>query len=191
MNIICFDTEWLYNDHKKDEKFNLNCEYILKTLRDLYGIDYIYRRVLTRDNLKLYMEQFKGKRFKNKYQLIYISSHGWNHSISMEGESKKESTIDLEELAKISPNFFEDRIVHFSSCRTMKNTAAVCKFKEETKALLISGYKNSVDAMDSLVFDMAYFNALQNYTLQTVAKETSKFQQRYASLIDHLQFCIV
>jgi len=39
MNIICFDTEWLYNNNKKEEKFNLNCEYILKTLRDLYGID--------------------------------------------------------------------------------------------------------------------------------------------------------
>lgn len=191
MNIICFDTEWLYNNHKKEEKFNLNCEYILKTFRDLYGIEYIHRRVLTRDDLKHYMEQFKGKQFKNKYQLIYISSHGWNHSISMEGESKKESSIDLEELAQISPNFFEGRIVHFSSCKTMKNTAAVCKFKEKTKALRISGYKNSVDAMDSLVFDIAYFNALQNFTVQTVAKETSKFQQRYASLIDYLQFCIV
>lgn len=191
MNIICFDTEWLYNNHKKEEKFNLNCEYILKTLRDLYGIEYIHRRVLTRDDLKHYMEQFKGKQFKNKYQLIYISSHGWNHSISMEGESKKESSIDLEELAQISPNFFEGRIVHFSSCKTMKNTAAVCKFKEKTKVLRISGYKNSVDVMDSLVFDMAYFNALQNFTVQTVAKETSKFQQRYASLIDYLQFCIV
>ena len=104
---------------------------------------------------------------------------------------KKESSIDLEELAQISPNFFEGRIVHFSSCKTMKNTAAVCKFKEETNALRISGYKKSVDAMDSLVFDMAYFNALQNFTIQTIAKETSKFQQRYASLIDYLQFCIV
>ena len=60
MNIICFDTEWLYNNHKKDEKFNLNCEYILKTLRDLYGIDYIYRRVLTRDNLKLFTSMFRA-----------------------------------------------------------------------------------------------------------------------------------
>lgn len=191
MNIICFDTEWLYNNHKKDEKFNLNCEPILKTLHDFYGIDYIYEKILTRDILKHYMEQFKGQRFKNKFQIIYFSSHGWNHSISMEGEPKKNSSIDLEELANISPGFFEGRIVHFSSCRTMKNTAAVCKFKAQTKALQISGYKKSVDAMDSLVFDMAYFNALQNYTIQTVAKETCKFQQRYASLIDYLQFCIV
>lgn len=34
MNIICFETEWLYNRHKKENRFNLNCQPILKCLKD-------------------------------------------------------------------------------------------------------------------------------------------------------------
>ena len=75
MNIICFDTEWLYNNHKKDEKFSFNCEPMLKALQDRYGIEYIYRRILTREDLIHYMKQFNGKRSKANFPLIYFSEN--------------------------------------------------------------------------------------------------------------------
>ena len=188
MNIICFDTEWLYNNHKKDERFSFNCKKMLESLQDRYDIKTIYKEVLTCDNLTFYMNKFKGKSFRDKYPIVYFSTHGNKHSISMEGE---EEEIDLDVLANLVPGFFEGRIVHFSSCCTMKDTQAVLNFKKKSGAILVSGYKKHVDAMDSLVFDMGYFNALQLYSIQTVTKETSRFQKHYASLIDYLQFSIV
>ena len=192
MNIICFETEWLYNRHKKENRFNLNCQPILKCLKDFYGCDFIYRNVLTLDDLKYYMDYFNTRSFKPaKYPLIYISTHGWNHSISLEGQNPKDPIIDLKQLSQITPGFFEDRIVHFSSCKTLLNTDAAQQFKDETGALLVSGYQKSVDAMRSVILDMAYFDALQNYSVSTIVKETSRFQQRYASLMKDLKFIFV
>ena len=191
MNIICFETEWLYNRHKKENRFNLNCQPILHCLKQYYGCDYIYRNVLRIDDLKYYMDYFNTKSFKKKYPLIYISTHGWNHSISLEGEDPKDPLVDLHELAQLSRGFFEDRLVHFSSCKTLQNVNAAYCFKEESGAVLVSGYQKSVDAMRSVILDMAYFDALQNYSASTLVKETSLFQRRYGSLMKDLKLIFV
>lgn len=191
-DIICFDTEWRYNHHRKKDKFNLKCEYVLNTLKAFYGLDPIYEKFLNREDLKHYMAQFNGVQMKKNYQVIYISSHGDVNSISLEGETKKKlKSISLEELEDLCPHFFEGRIVHFSSCYTCYDIDAVKKFKRLTHAYRVSGYQTEVDAMDSVTLDMAYFNALQNYDINTLKKPTSRFQQHYASLIDYLQFVIV
>lgn len=203
MNIICFETEWLYNHHEKKNRFNLNCRPVLQCLKDFYGCDFIYRNFLTKDDLKYYMDYFNTLSFKKKYPLVYISTHGWNGSIHLEGVMEKKrknksdeveenkSDIKLWDLAQMSPGFFEGRIVHFSSCKTLLNTGAAMRFKDDTGALLVSGYQKSVDAMRSVILDMAYFDALQNFHVSTLVKETSRFQKRYRSLMDDLQFIFV
>lgn len=149
------------------------------------------------------MDYFNTVTFKKKYPLVYISTHGWNASIHLEGvkekkrknksdnEEENKSDIKLSDLAQLSPGFFEDRIVHFSSCKTLLNRGAVMRFKDDTGALLVSGYQKSVDAMRSVILDMAYFDALQNFSVNTLVKETSRFQKRYASLIEDLKFTFV
>ena len=203
MNIICLETEWLYNHQEKDKRFNLNCRPVLQCLKDFYGCDFIYRNFLTKDDLKYYMDYFNKASFKKKYKLIYISTHGWNSSIHLEGikenkrnskqkeEEENKSDIKLSDLAQLSPHFFEGRVVHFSSCKTLFNIEAAQKFKVDTGALLVSGYQKSVDAMRSVILDMAYFDALQNFSVYTIVKETSRFQQRYASLMKDLKFTFV
>lgn len=189
MNIICFETEWLYNHQETNNRFNLNSQPVLQWLKDFHNIDIIHRSILTRDDLKYYMKYFSDRRRFKKYQLIYFSTHGQNHAIYLEGE--EEPRVDLQELALMNPYFFEDRIIHFSSCTTMKNKDAIIDFKNQTNAKKVSGYCRNIDPMDSAVLDMAYLNALQNFTVKTLEKETSKFQKHYASLIDYLEFCIV
>ena len=204
MNIICFETEWLYNHHIKDERFNLNCQPILHCLKEFYGCDYIYRNFLTIDNLVFYMDYFNKSAFKpKKYPIVYISTHGLTSTICMEGvkedkrkkkqdvEEEDKSEIKLSELAEISNGFFEDRIVHFSSCLTLRNKDAALKFKQDTGALYVSGYQKSVDAMRSAILDMAYLNALQCYQAKTLIKGTSRFQKSYRSLMDDLKFIII
>ncbi len=187
-NIICFETEWLYNHQDKQNRFNLNTQPILQWLKEFYNIEVIYRKILTRNDIGYYMDYFNDRRRFKNYQIIYIAAHGTSQSIYLEGE---EDPLKLSELAQIVPGFFEDRIVHFSSCTTMRNFEAVSEFKKQTHALRVSGYCKKVDAMDSAILDMAYLNALQNFKVKTIEKEASKFQQHYASLIDYLQFQIV
>jgi hypothetical protein len=74
----------------------------------------------------------------------------------------------------------------------LKDLEAAKRFKRNAHAKYVSGYQTNVDAMDSLILDMAYFNALQEYkTIGTLKRPNSLFQQHYASLIDYLQFVIV
>ena len=202
MNIICFETEWLYNHHEKKDRFNLNCQPILQCLKEFHGCDFIYRNFLTQEDLKYYMDYFNTALFKKKYPLIYISSHGWNSSIHLEGveepkrkkkqkdEDENKPDISLSELAEISPHFFEGRVVHFSSCKTLVNEQAVWDFKNDSGASYVSGYKKSVNAMRSVILDMAYFNYLQRYSAKSVANGVL-FRKRYGSLMDDLEFTIV
>ena len=41
MNIIYFETEWLYNHHKKKNCFNSNGRPVLQCLKDFCGCDVI------------------------------------------------------------------------------------------------------------------------------------------------------
>lgn len=201
MNIICFETEWLYNHQNKDKRFNLNCRPVLQCLKDFYGCDFIYRNFLTKDDLKYYMDYFNTASFKKKYPIVYISTHGWNSSIHLEGvkapkrkkkqiEDEEKPDLNLHELAEMSPGFFEGRIVHFSSCKTLVSEQDALDFKYETGAYYVSGYKKSVDAMRSVILDMAYFNFLQRYSAKSVAKGVL-FKKRYGSLMEDLDFTIV
>ena len=81
MNIICFETEWLYNHHKKENRFNLNCCPMLQCLKDFYNCDYIYRNFLTKDDLKYYMDYFKTKLYHYEKTTIRISCHSNPHHI--------------------------------------------------------------------------------------------------------------
>ena len=194
MNIICFDTEWRYNHHRKNEKFNLKCEHCLETIKAFHDdFNFIYEKFLTRDNLLHYMQQFGGNRMKSNYKVIYISCHGEENTIFFEGEREKElKSISLDDLAVLYNGFFENRIVHFSSCSTLKDLEAAKRFKRNAHAKYVSGYQTNVDVMDSVILDMAYFNALQEYkNIGTLKRPNSLFQQHYASLIDYLGFVIV
>ena len=46
-NIICFETEWLYNSHKGNQ-FNLETKLLLDCLRNFYKCDIIHRHILYR-----------------------------------------------------------------------------------------------------------------------------------------------
>lgn len=200
MDIICFDTEWRYNHHRKNDKFNLKCEYILDTLKSFYDLDPKYEKILSRDNLIHYMQQFGKKSIITKYDIIYMSFHGEPGCIYFEGETKDKTkkdsqeevgVITLKQLGDLYKGFFEEKIVHFSSCSTMCDEYAVRRFKRQTKAKRVSGYKSDVDPIDSLIMDMAYFEHLQHFSIDTLKRPSSIFQQHYASLINYLQFVIV
>ena len=187
-NIICIEGEWEFNSQPAENRFSLNTEPLLHWLREFYSCDTVYRHILTKEDLLHYIQFFAShKRQFKGYEIIYISCHGWNHSLSLEGG---EPAVDLAELAEMAGNFFEGRIVHFGSCKTMSNADAVLDFMRVTGAKLVSGYEVSVDPTKSAIADIAYFNELMNLENVGVIKNanTSRFRKTYASLLDELRF---
>ena len=184
-NIICFETEWLYNSHKGNQ-FNLETKLLLDCLRNFYNCDIIHRHILSRENLQYYMNYFISKRKFDKYDIVYFACHGSNHTISFEGEDDE---IDLIELAAMNKNFFSGKIVHFSSCRTLTNEKMALEFKKQSEAKLVTGYRSSVDAMRAAIADMAYFNELMHIkNVGVILNDTSKFWKTYKSLLEELKF---
>lgn len=186
-NIICLEAEWLYNSNRKKERFNLKTEPLLNWLKEFHQCDVIYRHILHESDLQYYLDYFKPSKrdFKN-HEIIYIACHGNEATIHLE-----DGNIDLDTLADMADDFFEGRIVHFSSCKTLADSETAKHFKARTKARLVSGYTKSVDAMKSAIADMALFNDLmyisRNYGVIT-NEERSSFRKTYRSLLEELGF---
>lgn len=186
-NIICLEAEWLYNSCKKDNRFNLKTEPLLNWLKEYHHCDVIYRHILHKADLLYYLDYFRPtKREFRNHEIVYLACHGNEAAIHLEDED-----VELDDLAKIAGNFFEGRIVHFSSCNTLADPDAAMRFKVKTKAKLVSGYTKTVDAMKSAIADMALFNDLmyitRNYGLVT-NESRSSFRKTYRSLLDELGF---
>lgn len=190
-NIICLENEWLFNSQNGNQ-FDLETKLLLDCLKNFHNCNIIHRHILSKENLQYYMDFFtKDKRKFNKYDVIYIACHGWNHAISLESENGY-IDIDLTELAEMNEFFFANKIVHFSSCRTLANKDVALQFKERTGAKLVTGYKSSVDAMKSAIADLAYFNELMHIkNTGIILNEKSKFWKTYKSLLDELKFIAV
>ena len=189
-NIICLEAEWEYRYDKRNNKFSLNTEPLLNWLRTFHGRDIVYRHILNKQDLQYYLDYFAShKREFKKYDIIYIACHGWHHAISLEGE---DGHIDLCELKTMANGFFENRIIHFGSCKTLANPDETKRFKKDCGARLVSGYEISVDAMTSAIADAAFFNEIMTY--QNIGifmnEENSKFRKRYKSLHKDLKFSV-
>lgn len=192
-NIICLESEWLYSrQQEKDNRFNLKTQPILEWLKAYHACEVIHRHVLTRTDLEYYLDYFSSNRQKyRKYNIIYIASHGNSHAISLEGD---DGLIDLSELVSMTSNskFFNEKIVHFSCCKTLLNKEKAECFKRESGARLVCGYTKSVDPMKSSIADMALFNDIMY--LKNVGhilnRERSKFWKTYGTLLDELGFVV-
>lgn len=133
----------------------MNSEPLMKYISEMYGIPYIYRRVATLGELKYYLGQFSKKEYMNNYSILYFSFHGNTNVIQLEGEKEG---LQLDTLLEIGGNVFENRLVHFSSCRTLLGSSVRAEaFKATSKARILSGYTKSVDSSLSAIHDIAYF----------------------------------
>lgn len=152
--IICFETEW--NVRSKNA---LNTEPLLMFLEAYYpGLDCIHRNIVTKDQLKYYFKQFGVKQFED--YAIFFSIHGEKGAVKLEGEPKDEQMVSIADLAKIGNGiFFQDKIVHFSSCRTMIGNGLE-NFLNTSGAKVVSGYSKYVDMTKSAICDLTYFDTI-------------------------------
>ena len=180
--IICLESEWEHT--KKDNKRDVSSEPLMRFLEKSFGMPYIYRIIATREELKYYLTQFNKANYKRKYGFIYLNFHGWTHSLQLEGDK---NLLTMDELQEIGGNVFQDRFVHFSSCRTFLGSQSVIDdFKEKSGAKMVSGYTKSVDTVLSSIFDIALIKEFQ--TCQQIPAIIQHLNNRYSGLQEELGF---
>lgn len=183
--IICLETEWEHT--RRANRRPLRTEPLLEFVRKLHDCSVIYRRIATWSELVYYMDRFSMREYKD-YRVVYLSFHGMEGAICLEGEKEK---VTLDDLADNSNSFFADRSVHFSSCETFHlENRDLRKFKKDIGAEILSGYTTSVDGALSAINDIAYFNQLFEYDFSKmkVKKAMSKY---YGELGEKLGFVII
>ena len=187
-NIICLEAEWEYSERNPNNRFSLNTLPMLNWLKETYDCEVIYRKIRTKSDLKYYLDYFRTHEEEEfeKFDIIYFACHGEKKSLWIEGQ-----TIPLTTISKWAKGFFEDKILHFGSCRTMSNRIDSKHFKKDCQALMVSGYQVSVDAMDSSIADIAIMNDLlsqEDIDIERYTDKKSEFNLRYESLLDALHF---
>lgn len=186
--IFCLETEWDFSAHKlKDETA---VQPMLDFMKNHNKMDYVYRRVATRDEFTFYLKQLKKASFK-KYEIVYLSFHGQTQRIHLEGEISNNAELTLLEIAEIANGAFKDKFVHFGSCRTFLGSRfSLEDFKKETGAKLISGYTKSVNYTHSSLMDIAYFNEINNISVKFNSVE-NKLDKYYGGLKSELGFRLI
>ena len=187
-NIICLEAEWEYSERNPNNRLSLNALPMLNWLKETYDCEVIYRKIRIKSDLKYYLDYFRTHEEEEfeKFDIIYFACHGEKKSLWIEGQ-----TIPLTTISKWAKGFFEDKILHFGSCRTMSNRIDSKHFKKDCQALMVSGYQVSVDAMDSSIADIAIMNDLlsqEDIDIERYTDKKSEFNLRYESLLDALHF---
>ena len=186
--IICLETEWEHTIVKN--RLSLKTEPLLDFLKSSCLCKVIYRRVATKSELQYYLRRFKNVEYID-YSIIYLSFHGDTHSIMLEGEPKNNRELSLEDLSIMADGCFENRFVHFSSCRTFGGgNTELEKFKSSTCALYISGYTTSVDSTLSAINDIAFFDQIFRFKKKK-ALISSAMNKYYEGLGKKLGFRIL
>jgi hypothetical protein len=183
--IFCLETEWNFSETKRmrDKSSILP---LLQFLEESMDIEFIFRKVASREDLKYYLYQLKYKTYKD-FQIVYLAFHGNSKSIEMPSEPNNPLTLD--ELSEISNNQFEDKIIHFGSCRTLNTSQkTIIDFKHQTGAKIVSGYSKSVDFMKSSILDFAYMSELAS--TQKLSTIENKMERLYNNLMNDLGFKI-
>lgn len=130
----------------------------LRFLREVSSIDFVHRRAPTREAFLQYLEWGATEKFR----ILYLCGHGSEGGLEL--GSKHDGTVTLEMLEDTLRGKLgrEGIVVHFGTCSFMKaGMPALRRFKDATRARLVSGYTSTVDFVDSMLLDMAYFNFLQ------------------------------
>lgn len=188
-NIICLEAEWEYTD-QTENTFSLNTQPMLNWLKESYDCDIIYRKIRTKADLKHYLDYFNSHPEEFcKFDIIYIACHGEKKALWIEGKD-----ISLATLAKMAKGFFNNKIIHFSSCQTLSNKNVAKDFKKSTGAKMVSGYKIYVNPQTSSICDIAYMNDIlssDDIDISRYSDGDSDFWVLYFSLLEDLRFTAI
>lgn len=182
-NIFCIEGDWESDLRKKTSILSG-----LELLHNTCDISFIYKTCGTQPEvlyrLNEYVRYTKSK--YRTYDILYMATHGERGGIYFD------EVIDVLDFftENFKVNAFEDRIIHFGSCATMNITEdKLAELKDFTGAKIISGFTKDVSFLESTLFEVLYFNELQDR--KNIKPLETFLKKNYASLIAKLGFRMV
>lgn len=179
--IICFETGE-FERYRTENQFSALP--LLQFLESAEQIPFIYRQIVTRQELEYYLKKIGEQHYHNKFGVVYFSFHGEPENICLRRNGKdKVSFNNLAEIAALN-EAFKNRHVHFSSCETLNcNEELIKQFKRNTGAKSISGYTKGVNSTSAYINELAYFHQLCHYsTVSTLRKHMADYQTQLNKL---------
>ena len=184
--IFCLETEWEQSVY--DLTHDTQARPMLEFLKSSNNIDFIFRQVATKADFDYYISHLKQASYKN-YTIVYLCFHGLKGLISFADyrRNSDKGNYDLMDLAEDNPQIFDNKIVHFGSCKTLNmNTDEIVEFKKQTGALMVTGYECSVEMTGSFIFEAWLLNTLYKHPnfrakrlLDLAHKEMPYFVEKY------------
>ena len=175
-NIFCIEGCW--SNHPKSR---LSIRPILELLNTFYGVKYIYRKCLSKEDFLTTLHTFTYKHYVN-YPILYIAYHGLTNRICIGND-----TITLKEIADVLEGKTTGKIIHFGSCSTLNTSDRnITNFMERTGCSHLSGYKKDVEYNDSNAFELLYLHYLQNH----ISGIDGKLKRLHPTLTNKLKFTI-
>ncbi len=176
--IYCLEGNW-----SKNPRSLQSIKPILELLCNFSKVKYIYHKYTTKEEFVKGLQKFTQKRYDN-YSVLYIAYHGHKNRICFGKEY-----ITLKEMANILEDKLNGKIVHFGSCSTLNTTTKnITDFIQRTGCEFISGYKKSVEYIDSTAFELIYFEVLQNcYSFRKISRAIFS---KYSTLAEKLKFAM-
>lgn len=183
--ILCLETEWALNGSKINDKASVKP--LLDFLRDsLDYVDYDYRTVATKEDLRYYLKYLNYKKY-NDIEILYLAFHGQTKVISLPSGD----IVDLQELGEMCTKFQPGKFIHFGSCRTLNTSDKyIQELKEKSHARYVSGYTTTTDFIDGSFLDAAYFSLILR-TDRKFATLENQMRTKYGALCDQLGFKII
>ena len=160
--VFCLETDRWYGP--KDLSSVEPILSLLERLKD-YEVPYLHKRVATRVELEHSIKRYLQPMFKT-HPVLYLAFHGSSEG-DESGLSVDDGHMDIDELAKIMAGRCAYRVVYFGCCWTLNvDDEKLSSFLRKTGAMAICGYKEEVDWVESMAFDLLFLGKLQWETLR-------------------------
>ena len=168
-NIACLESLW-----DKDIEHRLSVAPILELSSTINNVKFIHLSCNTIEELAHHLNLLKKKR---GYGILYLAFHGRPGRIVL-----NDTPIDLEVLADFMGKGFENWVIHFGCCETMRvGKKKKMNFIKRTRASMITGYRTEVDWINGTAMDMLLLNFL--LPRRNLMKNWPIFKKLYRDLI--------
>lgn len=150
--IFCIEGLW-----DPDLRVRATVRPLLELLRLQGAVEYIHREYATREEFEFYVQKWIQKTYE-AFPILYLTSHGEKGGLQLHDDF-----YSLEELSALLAGKCANRIIMFSSCSTLKiSRARLRELMEDTRALMVCGYRVDVDWMRSTAFELLLFSQMQD-----------------------------
>ena len=160
-------------------------------------VPFVHHDVATETEFSHYLDRYFKSQF-DTHPILYLCFHGWGKAdlndagICLTG---KDENLNLTELEDLIDGRCRNRLIHFGACSTMfQHGNRLRRFKQQTNAAAICGYKKDVDWIESVAFELIMISYLQMVNLgrnDSMEKFRRQLQDVVPGLIKRLDFRLV